>query len=142
MPERRGTLPSPRFLAAEIDLTDCIDLCDPKWAPRIRDIVAKMTDARLIERQHGLVLKTASGRSVVVADYDMPMDTFRRNRSDCSILNALWMLTARQEFRPRSIRAPFTFGTQYCSNSFLFDQSHIQIAVGDVSVMHNLRPMR
>ncbi|PPD31267.1 MAG: hypothetical protein CTY20_00575 [Hyphomicrobium sp.] len=89
MPERRGTLPSPRFLAAEIDLTDCIDLCDPKWAPRIRDIVAKMTDARLIERQHGLVLKTASGRSVVVADYDMPMDTFRRIRSDCSILNAL-----------------------------------------------------
>jgi len=52
------------------------------------------------------------------------------------------MLTARQEFRPRSIRAPFTFGTQYCTKTFLFDQSHIQIAVGEVSVMHNLRPMR
>lgn len=85
----KGYSAEPALLAAEIDLTDCIDLCDPKWAPRIRDIVAKMTDARLIERQHGLVLKTASGRSVVVADYDMPMDTFRRIRSDCSILNAL-----------------------------------------------------
>ncbi len=134
-----GLTAEPALFAADIELARCIDLCDPGWSSRIRAVADRLARDGLLERQHGLRLATAAGKTMVLADYDMEPDTFRKNLSDCRVIDALWVSTAAREFEPQSVRAPFAFGKQNCLNSFFFDQSHIQISVSDVSVIHDLR---
>ncbi|MEQ1671351.1 MAG: hypothetical protein ABL893_10870 [Hyphomicrobium sp.] len=129
----------PAILIADIDLVDCLDMFEQSWNAAIANVVIQLEKAGELPSQHGLRLVTARGAKIIVGDVDMPPETFRKTFADFKVMNALWDYLQEDGFIARSIRAPFSFGRQHCLNSYLFNQSHVQIAVKDPSVIHDLR---
>ncbi len=137
--ELEGNIAEPAILTSEIDLIDCLDLFDQALNRDIRQLAGMMSDGGALPLQHGLRLITAGGTGVIIADVTDTTSEFRKNTADCAVMNAFWSyMKDYGGFEPRTIRAPFTFGKQLYLNSFLFDQTHVQIAVKDPSVMSTL----
>lgn len=130
----------PAVLSAEIDLSSSIDLLDDVWDDAIKEAAEKLERDGRCERQHGLRLRsTKSRKAVVVCDYEMPPDSNRRNHCDCQVINAVWGDAKDRGFTASSIRAPFVLGRQLFSNSYLFNESHVQIAVIDQACLRDIR---
>lgn len=134
-----GNIAEPAILTTEIDLKDCLDLFDQELNREIRQLAGVMSAGGQLPVQHGLRLTTAGGSRVLIADVTDAQLEFRSNTADCAVMNAFWSyMKDHGGLEPRSIRAPFAFGKQLFLNSFLFDQTHVQIAVKDPLIMSGL----
>lgn len=130
---RRGIVEQPAVIAADIDLTDCLDLCQPAWNDDIRRLGSTLA---AVPRQHGPIFQSTNGTRVVVQDYEMPPESACYNHADSKIVDVLLAEVSRTR-RVTSKRAAFQSGRQLHSNSYLFEEGHVQIAVIDLAVVKN-----
>lgn len=134
-----GKFDKPAIIAADIELRDCIDLFDLAWVNFVKKTAEKLSVAPGLETQHGLRLTSARGRQFVIGDVYMPPSSYKDNRADCQVINAIWDSFRNYAALPSTIRAPFVFGRQTHTNSFYFSQSHVQIVVIDATVITNIK---
>ncbi|HSU12904.1 hypothetical protein [Longimicrobium sp.] len=104
-------------VGAEIDLTDCLDLLDPRWhrviANAHRDLVAR--GERLQQ--------------------PLPRQTTGARRLDRAVINYAVDLMADDGLVIRSVRGAFEEGPPIFPGSALRTRSHVQIAVRDSSAL-------
>jgi hypothetical protein len=133
-----GGAEAPAVLGCEIDLSNCLDLCDPRHSEDLQSWVIANIDLAGAPLQHAPRLLTAAAKEVTISDF--PYRT-AKNRSlyrhphkvnvlDKVLIDAFIdaMPTAK---RFSTVRAPFNSGRQLFPNSYLFHNSQVQIAVRD-----------
>lgn len=98
-------------IGAEIDLTDCLDLLDPRWHGSIRESFSAFLQ-RL--REKGL---------------PPPRQTTGAHRLDREVINWTVEIFEAGGIRVRSVRAAFIEGEPLFPGSALFSHAHVQIAV-------------
>lgn len=104
----------------EIDLEDCFDLTNPEWFA-------------LLNRNADRIL--AQQKAAGLAPLKQTDLFHGKDRYVINIL-AEAMLNAGRPFK--SVRGAFSEGSPAFPSSAIFSQSHVQIAVRDPSVIHNL----
>jgi hypothetical protein len=140
---RLGSFDSPAVLVADLDLTDCLDLCTPKWHGPLEASSQKLERSGRLPQQFGPEFESADGKLSKVEDYSLvpkpgidPLDHF----ADSAAINALVEDLIASGHPVSCVRAAFTAGRQTFRNSHLFRDTHIQIAVLDPpGVVNNLR---
>lgn len=126
-----GQIDVPAVIVADIDLSHCMDLCQAEWAEAVQDMAAQTT---VIPPQHGPVFWTANGSRNEISDFATafaPGDNF----ADCFVIDALHA-HATQARLITTKRAAFHGEVQLYSNSYFFNQTHVQIAVTDYAAMN------
>jgi hypothetical protein len=133
----------PVVLAADLDLSECLDLFDLKDYNSLRRMYPRFLELEGSTSplaQAGLVVQR--GRQYTTDDSSsdpltrMPIRNFR----DCAFLDWAVEKFSSAGRRITSIRSAFVSGNALFEESFLFDWSHSQIAVLEpVSVIQNLR---
>ena len=132
---RQGLFDSPVVIAADIDLSHCLDLCSADHVANLRHIYQALP--RPVRAQHAPILHTAAGHPVTVGDLPMSAAAWTFNSTDTTAIDAL-VRDLKQNGTPiTSKRAAFVDGTQLYTNSYLFDRSQVQIAVLDQTVISN-----
>jgi hypothetical protein len=112
--------PEAAVVAVRIELVDCMDLLDIAWGR----LLADSYDAFL--------------RHLKSAGLPMPRQTTGAHRLDREVINyTLGLLEERHGQKVRSVRASFAEGRPVFANSALLDKSHVQIAVRDLSAIHD-----
>lgn len=123
-------------VAADIDLSRCIDLFDLSVFKEIKgayvEFLRHEQDLGDIVRQEGIEVldghaKTTSGSKKV------------NNYRDRAFLNWYIQELRRGSYYPASVRGAFLWGDALFKESFLFDWAHSQISVLDATVMSGLR---
>ena len=128
---RDGVAPLPAVIVADIDLSQCLDLCQPRWHRAIR----RLGEGLSIPAQHGPVLRSARANTrFTIADYDMDPLTEGMNGADERVIDALHAKVSSHQ-RVTTKRGAFQVGRQLHSNSYLFEEGHVQIAVLDQTVI-------
>jgi hypothetical protein len=125
-------------IACEIDLSRCLDLCDPTFAEELRSWVDENIAIDGLEMQHAPRLFSIGKREFSISDRpynharnrDRYQHPYKVNVLDKEVINAFLeaMPTAK---RFSTVRAPFNSGRQLFPNSYLFHNSQVQIAVRD-----------
>lgn len=133
-----GKVEDPAVIAAELDLSQCLDICSSDWDDALREVANRLELAGELRHQHGPLLFTALRTPVVIADHAMHISTACENTADAHVIDTLIEdLTGAGEVIT-AIRGAFPSGIQLYRNSYFFDQTHIQIAVLDpVAVISN-----
>ena len=140
---RLGWFDSPAVLVADIELSDCADLCMPTWHAALSAMAQGLSKSGSLPQQFGPELESAGGKLFNVEDYTVaarpgldPLDHF----ADAAAINALVEDLVASGQSVSSVRAAFTAGAQSFPNSHLFRDTHIQIAVRDPArVIRDLR---
>jgi hypothetical protein len=125
-------------LGCEIDLTNCLDFCDPTQTAEFRNWVDVHINTPDLDMQHAPRLLSAKAREFSISDYpyrhaknsDRYKFQYKINVLDKGVIDA-FLATMRPAKRFTSVRAPFNSGRQLFPNSYLFHNSQIQIAVRD-----------
>jgi hypothetical protein len=135
---RLGAFHSPAVLEADLDLTDCLDLCSSESHQILAAIAGKLQLAGALAQQHGPELASfggagSSGKSFVIADYPMSAQFADDHYADKQVIDALVAELAREGRSVTSVRASFACGQQPYSNSHFFSDTHTQIAVIDTA---------
>jgi len=107
-------------IGAAIELDDCMDLVDSKWADFLQ------------HAHHELLAKLEKGKALP------PRQSTGAHRLDRAVINYAVSSLAKRGHHVRSVRAPFYEGNPLYPNSALFTKSHIQIAVRDISAIKEL----
>lgn len=111
----------PAVLRADISLLDCMDLKDSTgWA-------------RVLHRAHDQFVDRCRSAGI-----PLPRQTAGAHRLDRAVINLAAEILEREGFRVRSVRAVFTEGRPAFPGSFLFDESHVQVAVRDLDVIKDI----
>lgn len=112
---------SPAVIKSELVLDNCIDLLDITWNPIIRETYAIF----VLEYQK--------------ANVPLPRqnpESSKAHRLDCAFFNYIVeKIFASQDETIGSIRAVFNEGDRIYPNSAIFDRSHIQILIRDLSLI-------
>jgi hypothetical protein len=133
-----GHTEDPAVLGCEIDLSICLDLCDPRHSEDFLSWIAANFDLASAPLQHGPRLLTFASKEISVSD--LP-DRSPKNRGlyrhphKVNVLDKV-LIDAFIDALPTSkrfstVRAPFNSGRQLFPNSYLFHNSQVQIAVRD-----------
>jgi hypothetical protein len=69
---RLGVIETAAVLVADLDLSDCLDLCSSQWHDHLLVIGKKLHGARQLPQQHGPVLGSGAGQWFTIADYTVP----------------------------------------------------------------------
>jgi hypothetical protein len=127
----------PVVVEANIYLGNCLDLLDARWIPLVQVYHQEMIDAYLakgepIPTQKPPIVRTEPRKNFLIEDMEPRYEEkgVSRNRLDREVIN----FTVRGLFEDDSIvidsvRAAFSEGHPLYETSFLWDRSHIQIAV-------------
>jgi hypothetical protein len=135
---RLGDAEAPAVLGCEIDLSNCLDLCDPRHSEDLQSWVIANFDLASGPLQHAPRLLTVAGKEISVSDlpYRSPKNRalyhhpHKVNVLDKVLIDAFVdALPANKRFS--TVRAPFNSGRQLFPNSYLFHNSQVQIAVRD-----------
>ncbi len=105
---------------ADISLTGCMDLLDKSWFATLED-----AHDLLVARHRALGLK-------------FPTQEDGAHGMDRLVINAAVDILAGKGMNIRSVRSIFQEGRPAFPGSALFDRSHIQIAVRDLTVLSNI----
>lgn len=133
---KKGNDSTPALLSAVLDIERCMDLLDDVWDEPMKAAADELEKDGVLAQQHGLRLRSAKlSRAVIVSDYEMPLKAYRNNSADCQVVNAVWGKAKDAGFLASGIRAPFVLGKQLYSNSFFFDEGHVQISVVDRNII-------
>lgn len=112
---------SPAVIRSELVLESCIDLLDIAWNPIIRETYRMF----ILEYQK--------------ANIPLPSQNPQRSKAhrlDCAFFNYIMeKILASQDVAIGSIRAVFNEGDRIYPNSAIFDRSHIQILIRDLSLI-------
>lgn len=118
-------------LVAEIDITNRIDFFDIDAWVQMRALLPDFEAYESISgeeaTQGGLKVQGGSAR-MRVSSGDASVG-IRGNRRDRAFINWCAELLEGAGARVDAVRAPFLFGEAVYPSSFLFDESHVQIAV-------------
>jgi hypothetical protein len=125
-------------LACEIDLSHCLDLCNPSDAFGLRNWALSNVPDSERELQHGPRVKTHRGRDVSVADLsyrraanrNLYQHKYKINVLDKALIDS-FVDRPEQTTRCSTVRSAFNSGQQLFMNSYLFHNSQIQICVRD-----------
>jgi hypothetical protein len=107
-------------LRAEIELEDCFDLLNPNWF-------------RALDGLHDRVLD-----QLAAAKLAPPVQRGLRHGMDRLVINYAVGVLAESGVAIRSVRAAFAEGVPAFPGSALMSLSHVQIAVLDVGVLHDV----
>lgn len=142
----QGIASKPAVLAATIALEGCLDLADYAALKRLKEQGEELVRLGRMRAQRSLRLRTAAGKSIEIGDVpDKLLASLkdRHNFADHQVINSLCGRLLRETGRfPPSIRAPFIFGRQTHTNSYFFNEQHIQIAVIDLDVATDFELLR
>jgi len=107
-------------IGAKINLTGCMDLIDVSWSHFLADIYNELIEKFKTEK------------------VPIPVQSNGAHRLDRAVLN--YAINSLQDTGVvvKSIRGVFAEGDAIYPNSALFDKSHVQIAVRDVSVIEEV----
>jgi len=108
-------------MMAEVNLKDCMDLLDIRWS----SFLAEAYDQFLGHARQ--------------AEMSLPRQTSGAHRLDRAVINYAVGVLRRQRIMIRSVRAAFSEGRPVFPNSAIYDRSHVQIAIRDVSVIHSVQ---
>jgi hypothetical protein len=125
-------------LGCEIDLSHCLDFCDPSQTAAFGRWADAHIDHTTVEVQHAPRLYTPRGREFSISDRAYRLARYRGiykyphkvNVFDKTLIEA-YVAGLRPAKRFTTVRAPFNSGRQMFPNSYLFHNSQIQIAVRD-----------
>lgn len=112
---------SPAVIRSELVLENCIDLLDISWSP-------------IIKETYGMLV-----REYERANIPLPSQNPQRSKAhrlDCAFFNYMVeKVLATQNITVGSIRAVFNEGDRIYPSSAIFDRSHIQIVIRDLSLI-------
>jgi hypothetical protein len=112
---------SPAVIKSELALENCIDLLDIDWYPIFRETYAMFVSA------------------YQKANVPLPRQNPERSKAhrlDCAFFNYIVEKILESQDEPiGSIRAVFNEGDRIYPNSAIFDRSHIQISIRDLSLI-------
>jgi len=112
---------SPAVIRSELTLLNCVDLLDIAWNPIIRETY----DMFVKEYQK--------------ANIPVPLQNPQKSKAhrlDCAFFNYIVeKVFASKDVNIDSIRAVFNEGNRIYPNSAIFDHSHIQILIRDLSLI-------
>lgn len=112
---------SPAVIRSELVLENCIDLLDIAWNPIIRETYGMF----ILEYE----------KAKIPLPRQNPQKS-KAHRLDCAFFNYIVeKILASQDVAIGSIRAVFNEGDRIYSNSAIFDRSHIQILIRDLSLI-------
>lgn len=131
----QGVLDSHAVIAADLDLSGCLDLCSGDFSRDLARI--HLTLPLPVRAQHAPRLTTAGGQQHTVGDVGMPLHSLSFNYTDTTVLNALVHDLKKNGTAITSKRAAFVDGDQLYTNSYFFRRSQVQIAVLDLAIVSN-----
>lgn len=129
-----GQIDSPAVIAADIDLTDCVDLCSGKWNANLSQIYSKLSHP--IRAQHAPRLTTAAGIDHDIGD-QVTQQVLAHNFTDTAVIDTLCRDLTKNGTPVTCKRAAFSDGDQLYTNSYFFRRTQIQIAALDLSILSN-----
>ena len=101
-------------IAAEIHLSDCLDMLDTRWTKVVAEAYNHFLN---LYKQAGLAL---------------PRQTTGAHRLDREVINYVVGVLCEQGFSIKSVRAAFAEGNPVYPDSAFYDRGHVQIAVRDI----------
>jgi hypothetical protein len=131
--KRQGS--EPAVVEAEIYLGECIDLLDIHWAHIVRVYHQTMVRTKSLATQKAPIIRTQPRPDFLIEEEEPRYEEkgVGRNKLDREVLN----LTVQRLYEDASriidsVRAAFQEGHPLYETSFLYDRSHVQIAVRDI----------
>lgn len=140
-----GQTEAPAVIVADLDLTACLDLCSVRWANSLANLANSLQvgSSQAVPMQHGPRLQTAAGQWITIADREFPIGTACDNHADALLVDALYQQLLDKGEPVTAKRGAFQCGRQLYTNSYFFDETHVQIAVLDhaiISIDRIIRP--
>lgn len=112
---------SPAVIKSELVLENCVDLLDIAWNPIIRET-------------YGMFVKEYEKASIPLPRQNPQIS--KAHRLDCAFFNYIVeKVFASRDVTIDSIRAVFNEGDRIYPDSAIFDRSHIQILIRDLSLI-------